>query len=100
MAKVCLLILGRRILYPNWWCRCGGPLDLNMPRMDGFEVLKQLRKDPNLTNLPVVVLSTSSESRDQQRALTLGANQFYTKSATYTGLVSLIKTIAAEWRLQ
>ena len=75
-------------------------LDLNMPRMNGYEVLRQMRNEPSLADLPVVILTTSSEPSDQRQALALGANQFFTKPVSYPGLVSLIQIIATKWLLR
>lgn len=70
-------------------------LDLNMPRVSGFDALRQLRQVH--TSLPVVVLTTSDEPIDRQRALALGANQFFTKPLTYRGLQALAQQLAVRW---
>ena len=61
-------------------------LDLNMPMMTGFEVLEQLKQSATYALIPVVILTTSAESTDQQRARWLGATDFMTKPTTYDGL--------------
>ncbi len=55
-------------------------LDIIMPRMNGFEVLKVLKADPKLAKIPVVVLSNLSQDVDAKEALRLGATNFYVKS--------------------
>ena len=74
-------------------------LDLNMPRVNGFDALEQLRTEPLIKELPVVVLSTSSEEPDRQRALQLGANGFLTKPPTLDQILSLFGTLVEEWQL-
>lgn len=54
-------------------------LDLNMPGMDGFQVLESMGKDPELVHLPVIVLTASSERGDQVKALTAGADEYLMK---------------------
>lgn len=74
-------------------------LDINMTRQNGFDTLVQLRNTSTFAHLPVVMMTTSSESSDCQRSLALGANQFLTKPATYKQLVSLVKELTERWRL-
>lgn len=71
--------------------------DLNRPRVNGFNGLAQLGTDPLVKDLPVVVLSTSSEEPD--RPLQLGANGFLTKPPTLDQLLSLFGTLVEEWPL-
>ena len=54
-------------------------LDLNMPRIDGFEVLSAIRQNPNLHTIPVIILSSSRDERDVNRAYDLGANCYLNK---------------------
>src|SRR5581483_8329567 len=63
-------------------------LDLNMPKMDGRKALLFVKSDPELKNIPVVVLSTSSAEEDIMRSYNLGANSFITKPVTFDGLVT------------
>jgi chemotaxis family two-component system response regulator Rcp1 len=72
-------------------------LDLNMPRMNGFEVLIQIKADPVLRLLPVLVLSTSREERDIQQAYALGANAFLTKPRDLSGVMELVQVIEQFW---
>ncbi|NEU68352.1 response regulator [Spirosoma agri] len=74
-------------------------LDLNMPRLNGFEALKQLRADPVYETVPVVVLSTSSWHGDQERAMRLGANGFLTKPPSMDMLLVLFRELVQDWRL-
>jgi len=68
-------------------------LDLNLPRVSGFDVLETLKSWSDLSNLPVCVLSTSAVVRDRERALQLGARNFFTKPSTFDGLVDLMRLI-------
>ena len=70
-------------------------LDLNMPGMNGFEVLKHLKQLALYHSIPVVILTTSDADSDQEQARQLGATEFITKPTTYTGL----STIANRLRL-
>ncbi len=54
-------------------------LDLLLPKMDGFEVLKVLKKDESTSTIPVIVLTAKAEEEDRQRALDLGADNYMTK---------------------
>ncbi len=57
-------------------------LDLVMPKMSGFDVLKALKADPATADIPVIILSNLSQDEDRQKGLTLGAADFYVKSST------------------
>jgi CheY-like chemotaxis protein len=72
-------------------------LDLNMPRKDGREVLKELKSDPNLRQIPIVVLTTSKAEEDIFRSYDLGANSFIIKPVTFSSLVEVMKTIGKYW---
>lgn len=72
-------------------------LDLNMPRMDGREVLAALRRDPRRCRIPVVVLSTSESPRDIDEAYALGANTYLTKPPNFGELVSLLSLLDVYW---
>ncbi len=72
-------------------------LDLKLPRLDGFEVLNWIRKNPPTRTLPVVVLAGSSFRADIRRALELGANSYAAKPAKFEELVVLIDQIADVW---
>lgn len=72
-------------------------LDLNMPRMDGKQVLEKIRSDENLRTLPVVVLTTSRHEEDVLRSYELGVNSYLTKPADLDELVSLVKALESYW---
>lgn len=72
-------------------------LDLNMPRMDGREALREIRSDPELKRIPVLVMTTSTAGPDVARMYELGANSFITKPVAFKALVGLLKTVADYW---
>lgn len=72
-------------------------LDLNMPRRSGFEVLEWIRNESDSKGLPVVVLSTSNQERDIQKAYALGANSYLTKPSNFDQLVEMVKIVEANW---
>lgn len=72
-------------------------LDLNMPRLDGREVLKQLKGNPDWCHIPVVVLTTSDAQPDVQRSYTDGANSFITKPANFQGLLDTTQVLWHYW---
>jgi CheY-like chemotaxis protein len=74
-------------------------LDLNMPRKDGREVLREMKSDPLLRSIPVVVLTTSKAEEDVERIYDLGANSFIVKPVTFDGLVRVMR-VATEYWLQ
>lgn len=72
-------------------------LDLNMPRKDGREALKEIKADPKLRNIPIVVFTTSMAEEDVYRTYQLGSNSFITKPVTFENLISVMKTLGAYW---
>lgn len=72
-------------------------LDLNMPRMDGRETLRALRKHDVLPLVPVVVISTSNAREDVDDAYALGANTYFAKPLAFQDLVGLLEVILAYW---
>ncbi|WNG32702.1 response regulator [Archangium minus] len=72
-------------------------LDLNMPRKDGREALKEIKSDPSLKLIPIVVLTTSKAEEDILRSYNLGANCFITKPVTFDGLVDVVKVLDKHW---
>jgi CheY-like chemotaxis protein len=72
-------------------------LDLNMPRKDGREALKEIKADPSLRQIPVVVLTTSREEEDILKTYDLGANSFITKPVGFDSLVQLVTTMTRYW---
>ena len=72
-------------------------LDLNMPRKDGREALAEIKGDPNLRSIPIVVLTTSKAEEDLVRTYDLGVNSFITKPVTFLGLVEVMKVFKRYW---
>jgi CheY-like chemotaxis protein len=72
-------------------------LDLNMPKKDGREALREIKADPELRQIPIIVLTTSKAEEDIYRTYDLGANSFITKPVTFTSLVELIHVIGKYW---
>ncbi len=72
-------------------------LDLNMPRKDGREALKEIKNDPGLKEIPVVVLTTSTYDQDILKSYNLGANSYITKPVTFEGLVEAVKSLGKYW---
>lgn len=72
-------------------------LDLNMPRKDGREALKEIKSDPRLRRIPVVVLTTSKAEEDIYRSYDLGVNSFITKPVTFEALVEVMSTLKKYW---
>jgi len=72
-------------------------MDLKMPRRSGLEVLAWLRQQPGLKRLPVVVLTSSNQSPDINRAYDLGANSYLVKPAGFDSLVQLVKNLDMYW---
>ena len=68
-------------------------LDLNLPRMDGREVLAAVKDDPRLRHIPVVVLTTSEAEEDVLRSYSLHANAYVTKPVDFEGFIEAIKQI-------
>jgi CheY-like chemotaxis protein len=72
-------------------------LDLNMPRKDGREALREIKSDPELRRIPVVVLTTSKAEEDIYRTYDLGVNSFITKPVTFDALVQIMRTLGQYW---
>jgi CheY-like chemotaxis protein len=72
-------------------------LDLNMPKKDGREALKEIKADPELRRIPIIVLTTSKAEEDIYRTYDLGANSYITKPVTFTSLIELIQVIGKYW---
>lgn len=72
-------------------------LDLNMPKMDGREALREIKSDPILHHIPVVVLTTSRAEEDVIRSYEIGVNSFITKPLTFQGLVEAMKALGQYW---
>ena len=72
-------------------------LDLNMPRKDGREVLREIKANADLRRIPVVVLTTSRADTDIHCIYELGANSFISKPVQFEGLVNLMKVLGQYW---
>lgn len=72
-------------------------LDLNMPRMDGRTALAEIRKDPTLRTIPIIVLTTSKSEEDILRTYDLGVNSFITKPVTFDSLVEVVRVLNKYW---
>jgi CheY-like chemotaxis protein len=72
-------------------------LDLNMPKMDGRTVLKELKSDPELRSIPVVILTTSKDDEDVYRSYDLGVNSYIVKPVTFEALVDILQTLEKYW---
>jgi CheY-like chemotaxis protein len=72
-------------------------LDLNMPRKDGREALREMKADPVLRSIPVVVLTTSKAETDVERTYNLGANSFIVKPVTFEDFVQAMKIATEYW---
>jgi CheY-like chemotaxis protein len=72
-------------------------LDLNMPKKDGREALREIKADPDLRRIPVVIMTTSKAEEDIYRSYDLGANSFITKPVTFERLVELMRTLGQYW---
>ncbi len=72
-------------------------LDLNMPKKDGREALQEIKTDPQLRGIPVVILTGSNAEQDIVQTYDLGANSFIVKPVSFEGLVEVMKTIGRYW---
>ncbi|HYG24098.1 MAG TPA: response regulator [Verrucomicrobiae bacterium] len=72
-------------------------LDLQMPRLDGFEVLRIVRTDLHFTHLPVIVLTSSENPSDIKRAYEMGATSYFRKPDNVEGLDEMIHVLHAYW---
>ncbi|MHB8103470.1 MAG: response regulator [Methanosarcina sp.] len=72
-------------------------LDLNLPKKDGREVLREIKEDNNLKNIPVVVLTTSRAEKDILRSYELHANAYVTKPLDFDQLIKVVKSIENFW---
>lgn len=72
-------------------------LDLNMPRKDGREALKEIKADSALRHIPIVVLTTSQSEEDVHYCYGLGANSFIVKPVTFSSLIEVMKILIRYW---
>ena len=74
-------------------------LDLKMPKVDGLEVLRAIKADPNLKNIPVVMLTSSREESDLPRSYALGVNAYVVKPVDFQTFVEAVKQIGVFWAI-
>jgi CheY-like chemotaxis protein len=72
-------------------------LDLNMPKMDGREALREIKADPSLRRIPIVVMTTSKAEEDIYRTYDLGVSSYVAKPVTFEGLVEVMKALGRYW---
>lgn len=72
-------------------------LDLNLPRIDGVEVLADIKSDPELAKIPIIVLTSSSAEADIQRAYELHANCFISKPVDFTEFIGAVRSLEGFW---
>jgi CheY-like chemotaxis protein len=72
-------------------------LDLNMPKKDGREALREIKQNPKLAHIPVVVLTTSKSPEDIRNAYHLGANCYITKPVTFDSLMEMVRSFNRFW---
>jgi len=72
-------------------------LDLKMPKVDGMEVLRQVKSDPNLKTLPIVMLTSSREEKDLVRSYQLGVNAYVVKPIDFRQLLDAVKQLGLFW---
>ncbi len=72
-------------------------LDLKMPKIDGLEVLRQLKSDPQLKSIPVVILTSSREEQDLIRSYNLGVNAYVVKPVDFGEFINAVKLLGGFW---
>ena len=72
-------------------------LDLNMPGIDGRQLLERIKNDDKLRGIPVVILTTSSDSRDVERCYSIGASTYIQKPVSFDGLTATFRTMKNYW---
>lgn len=72
-------------------------LDLNMPKKDGREALKEIKSDESLREIPIIVFTTSKAEEDVFRSYQLGVNSFITKPVTFDKLTEVMRSLSAYW---
>lgn len=74
-------------------------LDIKMPRLDGIEVLRQIKSDPNLRVIPVVMLTSSREEQDLLGSYNLGANAYVVKPVDFQEFIDAVKNVGLFWAI-
>ncbi|MDG6026952.1 MAG: response regulator [Candidatus Brocadia sp.] len=92
------LCLRGKYSWPNHASRPGIILlDLNMPKKNGQEALREIKSDPNLKRIPVVVMTTSKRVEDIGLLYDLGANSYIQKPTDFASFVMIVKTVSRYW---
>ncbi|MCJ7625568.1 MAG: response regulator [Anaerolineaceae bacterium] len=74
-------------------------LDLKMPKVDGLEVLRQVKGDPDLKTIPVVVLTSSKQNEDITESYNLGVNAYVVKPVAFEEFIKVVKRLGLFWVL-
>ena len=74
-------------------------LDLNIPRVSGFDVLKKVKADPKTRRIPVIIMTSSTREQDVFRGYDLGVNTFITKPVEFDDFIQVVATIKEYWLL-
>jgi CheY-like chemotaxis protein len=74
-------------------------LDLKMPKVDGLEVLRRIKKDPKLSSIPVVMLTSSREEMDLAKSYELGANAYVVKPIDFPSFIDAVKQLGIFWAI-
>ena len=74
-------------------------MDINMPELNGFECLKELKKSSRYQSIPVIMLSTSVSEKDSNYSMELGASMFFTKPSSYIKLCDLLRKLYTQFQL-
>ncbi|MES2702340.1 MAG: response regulator [Bacteroidota bacterium] len=72
-------------------------LDLNMPKKDGREVLKEIKQNPLLKKIPVIIFSTTNNEQEMRRCYELGANSYITKPNSFESLIKTVSALRSYW---
>jgi two-component system response regulator len=72
-------------------------LDLNMPKKDGREVLKEIKQNANLKQIPVIIFSTTNNEQEMKRCYELGANSYITKPNSFESLIKTVSALRSYW---
>ncbi len=72
-------------------------LDLNMPKKDGREVLKEIKQNADLKKIPVIIFSTTNNEQEMRRCYELGANSYITKPNSFENLIKTVAALRSYW---
>src|SRR5207244_4044885 len=72
-------------------------LDLHMPRINGFDVLEEIKSDPHLKHIPIVIFTSSREDDDLVRCYQLGANAYVVKPVEFQNFIEALKAVTVFW---